>query len=369
MPILEQEESPRNPIIERVSREAGLPVGVRVLLENAPSRGEHLHQWVYDVSRQLHAHLTADSITGLLLAICDAEEREILDAVANSAKTAWQPREPWPKASLAWLEEHAPARHDRGGSPRESRGVRSHAPAVPKWPLPDLEVIERIALAGPSLTELRAESHFNFGSEDRFTKWFLPILFPWDSLLCLAGNQRSAITLPMSEWLKHHLELYSFVVPSPMSASTGMTAPPDAHVSERCLENTGPRRYLVIEFDFSELAKDGKETRYAPLIRRLRVKGISILDLQAALLRYLEKLLPLVMAVFSGGRSLQGWFRVSGIPDTELLEFMRLAVSLGADAATWCKCQLVRLPDGSRLNAAGMPGARQTVEYFAEGGL
>ena len=48
---------------------------------------------------------------------------------------------------------------------------------------------------------------------------------------------------------------------------------------------------------------------------------------------------------------------------------MRLAVSLGADAATWCKCQLVRLPDGSRLNAAGMPGARQTVEYFAEGGL
>jgi hypothetical protein len=43
---------------------------------------------------------------------------------------------------------------------------------------------------------------------------------------------------------------------------------------------------------------------------------------------------------------------------------------LGADPATWCPCQLVRLPDGSRLNAAGVPGARQCVEYFnAEGGL
>ena len=31
-----------------------------------------------------------------------------------------------------------------------------------------------------------------------------------------------------------------------------------------------------------------------------------------------------------------------------LLRFFRYAVSLGADRATWTRCQLVRMPDGTR---------------------
>jgi hypothetical protein len=231
-----------------------------------------------------------------------------------------------------------------------------------------LEVIERIALAGPSLTELRAESHFDFLGEERFTKWLLPRLFPADSLLCLAGSQRSSITAPLSTWLSRHLQCYSFIVPSPMSAETGLTL--DGRASFRTLSNVGARRYLVCEFDFSEYAKDRKETRYAPLIRALRGRGISILEMQAALIWHLAGLLPLVMVVFSGRISLQGWLYAAGAPEFALLAFMGGAVRLGADPATWCPCQLVRLPDGSRLNAAGLPVARQTVEYFnAEGGL
>jgi len=41
---------------------------------------------------------------------------------------------------------------------------------------------------------------------------------------------------------------------------------------------------------------------------------------------------------------------------------MRYAVSIGADPATWTRCQLVRMPDGLRRE----PGKerRQTVYYF-----
>src|SRR5205807_578538 len=56
-------------------------------------------------------------------------------------------------------------------------------------------------------------------------------------------------------------------------------------ISEHTLENTGPRRFLVIEFD----------------------KGT--LDQQAALLFHLSKFAPsLALVVFSGSRSLHGWF-------------------------------------------------------------
>jgi hypothetical protein len=371
MPTVEQEESPRNPVIERVRREADLPFPLVKMLEDRPGRGEGLHDWLFNpAAHNLHAHLVPASIIGLLTLLCpDATEHEICDAVANSESEAWGPgKAKWEPVSLDWLEEHAPMRRASRGSPGVPRGARPHAPAAPKWPEPDLEVIERIALAGPSLTELRAESHFDFLGEERFTKWLLPRLFPADSLLCLAGSQRSSITAPLSTWLSRHLQCYSFIVPSPMSAETGLTL--DGRASFRTLSNVGARRYLVCEFDFSEYAKDRKETRYAPLIRALRGRGISILDMQAALIWHLAGLLPLVMVVFSGRISLQGWLYAAGAPEFALLAFMGGAVRLGADPATWCPCQLVRLPDGSRLNAAGLPVARQTVEYFnAEGGL
>ena len=40
-------------------------------------------------------------------------------------------------------------------------------------------------------------------------------------------------------------------------------------------------------------------------------------------------------------------------------EFMGDAVSLGADKATWTKCQFVRMPGGKRDN-----GANQAIIYF-----
>jgi hypothetical protein len=100
------------------------------------------------------------------------------------------------------------------------------------------------------------------------------------------------------------------------------------------LANTGPRRFLICEFDHGHA------------------------DEHAALLLHLGRFAPLVCVVHSGGKSLHGWFLVAGQLGDQVERFFRYAVSLGADRATWTRSQFVRMPDGTREN-----GRRQTI-YF-----
>jgi hypothetical protein len=50
---------------------------------------------------------------------------------------------------------------------------------------------------------------------------------------------------------------------------------------------------------------------------------------------------------------------VFGRSTSEIKEFFALAMSLGADRATWTRSQFVRVPDGRREN-----GARQFCLYL-----
>ena len=120
-----------------------------------------------------------------------------------------------------------------------------------------------------------------------------------------------------------------------MTAKTGLTL--EGKESAHCLANTGPRRFLVIEFD----------------------QGTP--DEQAALLDYLSHRGPLVLVVHSGNKSLHGWFYCVGTSDEVLHRFMILARRLGADLATWRnRSQFVRMPDGRRAPK----GERQSIFYF-----
>ena len=74
---------------------------------------------------------------------------------------------------------------------------------------------------------------------------------------------------------------------------------------------------------------------------------------------HLAERAPLALAVHSGSKSLHGWFYCVGQSEERLRDFMRYAVMLGADPATWTRCQFVRMPDGMRDN-----GKRQTVYFF-----
>jgi hypothetical protein len=158
-------------------------------------------------------------------------------------------------------------------------------------------------------------------------------IFPGNPLLCVAKSVKEAATRPRETW-RGHLTRLPLMVPNPMKNSKGLTQ--DGRESERCLDNTGPRRFLVVEQD----------------------QGTH--DQQAAILWHLAKFLPLALVVHSGRRSLHGWFFVEGLPAERVEQFMDLACRLGADNALRNPCQqLVRIPDGRRDT-----GERQRVLFF-----
>jgi hypothetical protein len=157
-------------------------------------------------------------------------------------------------------------------------------------------------------------------------------LFPADSLLCVAKRNNQAATAPREQW-RGKLSAMQFIVPSPMSAMRGLTQRGTS--SARCLGNTGPRRFLVVEQD------------------------IGTPDEQARILLHLAQLAPLALVLSSGGKSLHGWFYCEGASFNQQDAFFDLATKLGADRATWSLCQLVRLPEGRRDN-----GNRQSVLFF-----
>jgi hypothetical protein len=98
---------------------------------------------------------------------------------------------------------------------------------------------------------------------------------------------------------------------------------------------------------------------WAPLVCAWEDRGITVADACAALHLHLAALMPLVLVIYSGGKSLHGWYRVWGLTLKERAKFFRYAVSIGADPATWTRSQFVRMPDGLREN-----GRRQVTYFF-----
>lgn len=122
-----------------------------------------------------------------------------------------------------------------------------------------------------------------------------------------------------------------------MTATKGRTL--GGKPSLRCLDNTGPRRFLVVEFDFAAADKAGRfPTHAAPLLAALARERIprNAPDLCAAiLLHLLAEGAPLALAVSSGGKSVHGDFAPTyGASDDDLRRFFAHACSRGADPAT-----------------------------------
>ena len=154
----------------------------------------------------------------------------------------------------------------------------------------------------------------------------LNALYAYDDLLCLAFDIRSASTMPRHNW--HGKEpAMQFIVANPMTATMGRTQ--EGKLSARCLEiATTSRRYQVIEFD------RGTPWEQAAILSSLHT----------------ERRVPLVMVVWSGGKSMHGWFDVRGLSESEKHDFFAWAVTLGADPSLWDPCKLVRMPGGRRDN-------------------
>ena len=282
-----------------------IPRFVRDLLASPPKRGEGMNLWLYRVARVLHPYRAAAEIVQLLAAATAGEpvkRGEIERAVARSAATAWQP----------------------GQSPA--------MPLAPTWPRVNAEQREAVLAQGFGLVDLWEASPVRFDDGEAHTERIVDALFPGDPLLCVGKSSHEFATRHREQW-RGRLSEMQLIVPSPMSARTGRTQ--EGKASEHTLENTGPRRFLVIEQDSGNA------------------------DEQAAVLLHLAKRAPLALAVHSGSKSIHGWFMAAGQSEERLRRFMRYAVALGADRATWSRSQFVRMPDGTRDN-----GNRQTVYFF-----
>ncbi len=160
----------------------------------------------------------------------------------------------------------------------------------------------------------------------------IDVLFPGNPLLCVGKSSSLFNTKARSLW-RGSLAANSLIVPSPMSGLRGKTKA--GHPSAHSLDNTGPRRFLVVEFDWGTT------------------------DNQLRLHQHLAKFAPLTAIVSSGGKSMHAWYYCGGRTEEKLLKFMQFAVSIGADYRTWLKSQFVRLPGGTREN-----GAHQNILFL-----
>ena len=285
-----------------------LPPFLETMLAAPPPAGEGVHNWLFSVARQMHAHLPGPEIVSLLesrVQDCGrpVPRHEIVDAVRNSLPCAWQ-----------------------------ARGKATPVQTVAKWPGVNREQREAIIQDHGGLADLWEHSNPRLEDNERHTEDIIDRLFRGNPLLCCGKTNADFDTRPREAW-RDELSALQFIVPSPMSVVTGLTK--DGRTSKHTLANTGPRRFLICEFD------------------------TGTADEHAALLLHLGTFAPLVCAVHSGGKSLHGWFFVHGQPEAAVEKFFRYAVSLGADRATWTRSQFVRMPDGTRDH-----GARQTVFYL-----
>jgi hypothetical protein len=322
-----------------------VPASVRRLLERPPAAGHGIHRWLYRAACGMKNCCGSEEAFRMLKAATErcgrvVPDREIADAVRNS--------QPW---------------NGRGTPPGLRKMLNNgrsgvNTPTSGGWPPPDWPHISAVASTGMGIEDLRRVSPVPIS--DRHTAdFFLEVLFPGQPLLCLAReNPWDARTAPWETW--RNPRRFGLIVPSPMRAKEGKRK--DGKPSARCLDNTGPRRYLVVEFDFATRGGEEDSSPENLILARLaaEVPCRTAPDLCAALLLHLIRMgAPMVLAVHSGGKSVHGWFPALGQPEENLRRFFSCACRLGADPATWTPCQLVRLPGGTRAN-----GTPQKVLYF-----
>jgi hypothetical protein len=285
------------------------------LLKPCPASGAGVHTWLF-------------------YAACRLVEAGLSNEQAETEIEALMTRPPDPPSEIM-------------DALRSARGERKRS--TPRWSPVNSAAIAEIVKGGPTLSELvsRSPEPIKFTPQSR-AEMFVDLLFPGNPLLCFGRSSHFFFT-DRREIFRGRLHNWSLIVPSPMTAQRGRTK--QGKLSCHSEANTGPRRFLVVEFDSGTL------------------------DQQAALLWHLALFAPLALVVFSGSKSAHSWYFCDGQPEDKLRRFFDYACSLGADPKTWSHCQFVRMPDGKRHDgktsdapkAAGVenvPSGRQAVLYF-----
>lgn len=286
-----------------------IPSWLNEKLANPPAAGAGIHAWLFSVARQLHAHMDEAGIVACLTAATASAgrrvtAREIADAAKNSREVAWVKGKPVDRREPPVLSQRSPENAER-------------------WPVPcaitrAARILDSIAEGVRTVADLTARG----GDCDGDCDDWIDRLLPDAEWVCMAsGHPATARSRQREKWLFD--ESQDLIVPSPMTGPSGKGL--DGKQTHRCLANTGPRRWLVVEFDSGTL------------------------DEQAAIHWHFSRcsFAPLRAVVFSGVKSLHGWYGPVASEESAR-EMMSYAVLHGADPATFTRCQLVRRPAGVR---------------------
>ena len=282
-----------------------LTPALRNLLDHHPEPGQR-NVWLFRVAACCRGRCTEASFRRFLYALRDR----------------WDVGRPLTDAEI----ERAISRGFNGAKVPPSPAQRLHRLGTPEWLEPNPAKRQFYADATKPLFNAAAPISIPSGA-------VIDTLFPGGGLLCLGWDKNNGATWEREHWRGYEGDC-QFIVPSRMIAPGGLNS--SGQESYRCLENTGPREYLVIE---SDTGGDKVE--------------------QSRVLSYLATLAPLVLVVDSGSKSLHGWIDCQGVPQHKVARFMQYAVWLGADRHLWVPCQWVRMPGGTRSG-----GARQHILFF-----
>jgi hypothetical protein len=230
----------------------------------------------------------------------------------------------------------------------------------PKWPEPDLELIEQITLEeiDRNPNQLAVLESLSADTLDHTTQEIITRLFPADAWLSVGVDATDKYAFPLRN-ITNRLDRYSFIVPNEMKGASGRTQ--DGREAGRCLDNVKERRFLVCEFDWTEFSNARKPTIWKPLIEKWRAAGATPQDAMSVIIQKLGQYAPLVLVTFSGSKSLHAWLYCLGQPEDGMMSrFMTGAVKIGADPAAFVLSQFVRMPGGWNHKH----NVRQSVHYL-----
>jgi hypothetical protein len=129
--------------------------------------------------------------------------------------------------------------------------------------VPDLSQTEEICRIGPTALSIKNASPIvppkTWPTQRR--------LFPERrTLLCMAEDEWTPFIVRRDEEL--HPERRQFIVPNPMIGYTGRNQA-NGEITTRALSNTGPRRFLIVEYDFSYYDRSNtRKTIWYPLLEQ-----------------------------------------------------------------------------------------------------
>lgn len=283
-----------------------LPREVKELVKQCPKTGDGVHSFLFHLAHQADPYLSPQELEAILCFSCqdcgrEVPAREIVETVKNVRRSP-----------------HRSGLKQTGAVTRKSK-VPAYSETAVENALCENYSLPTSPQGGPDTASEACQ-----------------LLYSSDALICVGPSLYQMTTSTLESALPW-VDGMQFIVPSPMSKLMGLNKQGEA--SQRCLDNTGPRKHLVIEFDRHDL------------------------EVQRKLLHYLSRELPLRLICHSGNRSLHGWFYCSERDERELRIFMDRAIKLGADPMTWPRCHAVRLPNGYR-NDKKIKNTKQPILEF-----